>query len=281
MTAYSASSRPGSNGGIDSMPLRKLEPAFHGRVWGTTSLDPWFPEAPAQASGLPIGEVWFETPEVPLLVKFLFTDKDLSVQVHPDDAYAGLHHNSPGKTEMWHVLQAENGAKIAAGFREPATREHVRAAAVDGSIVNLIEWFEARAGDTFFIPAGTVHAIGAGLTICEIQQRSDVTYRLHDYGRGRELHLDRSLAVSRLGPHAARSTGNVVCPYFITEPLDVAGGQSLAPPSQNELLICVEGDGEIDGQPIRAGNVFLLTVKMDMLVITGTLRLLRTFSPRV
>src|SRR4029077_4994692 len=78
------------------MPLRKLEPAFHGRAWGSRNLNPWFPDAPIQASQLPIGEVWFETPEVPLLVKFLFTEKDLSVQVHPDDAYAVLQHKHPG-----------------------------------------------------------------------------------------------------------------------------------------------------------------------------------------
>jgi len=263
------------------MPLRKLEPAFHGRVWGTASLYPWFPDAPAQESGLPIGEVWFETPEVPLLVKFLFTEKDLSVQVHPDDAYAGLHHNSPGKTEMWQVLAAQKGAKIAAGFRKPVTRDQVRAAALDGTIVDLLEWFEARTGDTFFIPAGTVHAIGAGLTICEIQQRSDITYRLYDYGRGRELHLDHALSVSRLGTHPARRPANVVCPHFVTELLEVTGGASLAPPSQNELLICTDGEGTVDGQPVRAGDVFLVTVKLDMIEITGPLRLVRTFSPGV
>jgi mannose-6-phosphate isomerase len=261
------------------MPLRKLEPAFHGRVWGITSLDPWFPDAPAQESGLPIGEVWYETPEVPLLVKFLFTEKDLSVQVHPDDAYAESHHNSPGKTEMWQVLAARKGAKIAAGFRKPVTREQVRSAAVDGTIIDLLEWFEARPGDTFFIPAGTVHAIGAGLTICEIQQRSDITYRLYDYGRGRELHLDRALAVSRLGPHTARDSANIVCPHFVTEPLEVAGSLSLAPPSQNELLIAIEGEGGIDGQRFRAGDVFLITVMLDMIDITGMLRLVRTLLP--
>jgi mannose-6-phosphate isomerase len=263
------------------MPLRKLEPRFHRRVWGTPSLHPWFPDALTQETQLPVGEVWFETPEVPLLVKFLFTSEALSVQVHPDDAYARLHHNSPGKTEMWHVLAAQKGAKIAAGFREPVTHEQVRTAAIDGSIVDLLEWFEARAGDTFFIPAGTVHAIGAGLTICEIQQRSDVTYRLYDYGRGRELHLDRALAVSQLGPHAARSSTNVVCPHFVSEPLDVAGRVSLAPSSQNEILICIEGEGKVDGQRIRAGDVFPVTVNLHMIEITGTLRIVRTFSPGV
>ena len=262
------------------MLLRKLEPTFHRRVWGTQNLKPWFPDAPTHTSELPIGEVWFQTPEVPLLVKFLFTAEDLSVQVHPDDAYAQLHHNSPGKTEMWHVLAAKEGAKIAAGFRDPVTRDQLRAAAIDGSIVKLLEWFEARAGDTFFIPAGTVHAIGAGLTICEIQQPSDITYRLYDYGRGRELHLEHALAVSQLGSHAARASGNVLCPFFITESLDVAERASLDPQSQNEILICVEGEGEIDGQRIRSGDVFLITVNLDMIEITGTLRIVRTFSPR-
>jgi mannose-6-phosphate isomerase len=261
------------------MPLHKLEPSFRERVWGTRSLDPWFPNVRAKAGPFPIGEVWFETPAVPLLVKFLFASQNLSVQVHPDDAYARFHHSSPGKTEMWRVLAAQKGAKIAAGFREPVTSDQARAAALDGKIVDLLQWFEARAGDTFFIPAGTVHAIGAGLTICEIQQRSDITYRFYDYGRGRELHLDSALAVSHLGPHAARAADKVACPYFVTEPLDVAGTVTLPPMprdvSGDELLIAIEGEGEIGGQPIRAGEVWHVAAS-EPLKITGNLRLLRT-----
>jgi mannose-6-phosphate isomerase len=180
---------------------------------------------------------------------------------------------------MWHILAAQKDAKIAAGFRQAVTREQVSAAALDGSIVDLLQWFEVQPGDTFFIPSGTVHALGAGLTICEIQQRSDITYRLYDYGRGRELHLDSALAVSRLEPHAARSSVNVVCPHFVTQPLQVAERLSLAPASQNELLICIEGEGKIGGQGLRGGDVFLLTVNLDMLEITGTLRAFRTFLP--
>lgn len=261
------------------MPLRKLEPAFHQRVWGTRDLNPWFPNAPVQTSELPIGEVWFQPPEVPLLVKFLFTAKTLSVQVHPDDPYAQLHHNSPGKTEMWHVLAARKYAKIAAGFREALSVEQVRAAALDGTIENLLQWFDARVGDTFFIPAGTVHAIGAGLTICEIQQRSDITYRLYDYGRGRELHLDRALAVSRLNPHIARAT-QVACFHFVTEPLEVTGKLSIPPSPRNEILICITGEGKINGEACRAGDAFLLSVNSHMIEITGTLSLLRTYVPR-
>ncbi len=259
------------------MPLRKLEPSFHERVWGTRNLNPWFPAAPRDTA-LPIGEVWFETPEISLLVKFLFTSENLSVQVHPDDHYAQLHHNSPGKTEMWHVLAAQEGAKIAAGFREPVTKEQVREAALDGTIVDLLQWFDAKVGDTFYIPAGTVHAIGAGLTICEIQQPSDITYRLYDYGRGRELHLDRALAVSRLEPHAPRTDTKVLSPHFVTELLSVnTATKPLASPGR-ELLIAIAGGGKIGGQPVHRGDVFL-TVSPYTIENIDTLILMRTHLP--
>jgi mannose-6-phosphate isomerase len=168
---------------------QRLTPRFLEKVWGSTRLEPWFPNSQKK-----IGEVWFEgVADLPLLIKFLFTSENLSVQVHPE-----------GKTEMWHILAAEPGAKIAAGFREPVTAEQAKAAALSGEIEEMLEWFDAAPGDTFFIPAGTVHAIGAGLSLCEIQQWSDVTYRLYDYGRPRELHLDQGLAVSDLSSHAAR-----------------------------------------------------------------------------
>src|SRR6266849_1343486 len=128
-------------------------------------------------------EVWFEgSSDIPLLVKYIFTTAKLSVQVHPDDAYARSQGSPRGKTEMWHVLSAQPGAKIAAGFREAISEQRLREAALTGEIVDLLAWHEACPGDTFFIPAGTVHAIGEGLTLWEIQQNSDLTYRLYDYG---------------------------------------------------------------------------------------------------
>jgi mannose-6-phosphate isomerase len=260
------------------MRLRKLEPDFREKIWGATRLEPWFPNSKSK-----IGEVWFQAGGDLPLVKFLFTTDKLSVQVHPGDAYAQRHHQSPGKTEMWHILAAEPGARIAAGFREPLTPEQVRAAAVSGEIEGLLQWFEARPGDTFFIPAGTVHAIGAGLALCEIQQNSDVTYRLFDYGRPRELHLDHALAVSRLGPHDARRQPleNVLvsCRYFATE---CVGGRSTEyQPLANRahLLIAIEGDGEIAGQPIRAGEVWHVPSGSDPFQISGNLRLLRVSVP--
>jgi mannose-6-phosphate isomerase len=257
------------------MPLRRLEPAFHERIWGTTKLDPWFPDSRAKAGPFPIGEVWFQTSEIPLLAKFIFASDKLSVQVHPGDAYARFHHSSPGKTEMWHVLAAKPGAQIAAGFREPVTSEQARAAALDGSIVNLLEWFNAQPGDTFFIPAGTVHAIGAGLTLCEIQQNSDIVYRFYDHGRGRELHLDRALAVGNLSPHAVRAALPLSCDYFTTGLLAVSEHLTLAASEAASLLIAIEGAGHINGQPVSAGEVWHAPAG-EPFEIAGHMRLLRT-----
>ncbi len=263
--------------------MRKLEPSFHERIWGVTDLAPWFPnefpneflDAPVKPGSPPIGEVWFETSEVPLLVKFLFTRENLSVQVHPDDDYARLHHNSPGKTEMWHMLAAEPGAKIAAGFREPVTRERLREAALTGEVEQLLQWHPAARGDTFLIPAGTVHAIGAGLTICEIQQLSDITYRLYDYGRGRELHLDHALAVSHLWPHQARCEPPVSCGHFVTE--SATGPVALPATRGPALLIVIGGSGQVDGRDTRPGDVWLQGPQVTQ--IKGNVRLLRAYSP--
>jgi len=263
------------------MPLRRLEPSFREKIWGATRLEPWFPNSPSK-----IGEVWFQAGGNLPLVKFLFTTDKLSVQVHPDDAYALQHHRSLGKTEMWHILAAEPGAMIAAGFLEPLTVDRARAAAVSGEIEGLLQWFEARPGDTFFIPAGTVHAIGAGLVLCEIQQNSDVTYRLYDYGRPRELQLDQALDVSSLGPHAARRQPleNVLvsCRYFATECVGANRSIEYQPfADRAHLLIAIEGDGEIAGQPIRAGEVWHVSCGPDIFQISGNLRFLRVSVPPV
>jgi mannose-6-phosphate isomerase len=238
--------------------------------WGSTELEPWFPN-----SRVKIGEVWFEGPaDCPLLVKFLFTTAPLSVQVHPDDAYARRHHNSPGKTEMWHILAAQPGARIAAGFREPIPRERLQEAALSGEIEHLLAWYEARPGNTFFIPAGVVHAIGAGLVLCEIQQASDITYRLYDYGRPRELHLEHGVAVSHLGPHAARAGARVECPYFTTQHL--VAPTSIPALDREQTLVFIRGEGSLNGRSARAGEVFRLAAG-ESAVIEGTLALLRTY----
>src|SRR5690348_16806084 len=143
-----------------SEPVR-LSPSLREKVWGRTRLSPWFPDSPT-----PIGEAWFLADrELPLLVKLLFTSEKLSVQVHPDDGEDGPR----GKTEMWHILEAEPGATIALGFRERITRERLREAAGTKEIEKLLNWIQVKAGQTFYSPAHTVHAIGGGIVLCEIQ----------------------------------------------------------------------------------------------------------------
>src|SRR2546423_3257378 len=214
------------------------------RVWGRTKLAPWY-AAPER----PIGEAWFTGPhELPLLVKLIFTADRLSVQVHPDDGEDG----SRGKTEMWHILEAAPGASIALGFREPIARERLEESARSGEIERLVNWVPVQAGETYLIPAHTVHAIGAGLVLCEIQQNCDVTYRLYDYGRPRELHVDRATPIADLSVHpGAVPDGIVRTKHFVTEPVAMIAGEERRPEAREcHIWICVEGQGSIDEAPV-------------------------------
>jgi mannose-6-phosphate isomerase len=236
--------------------LQKLPFSIHERVWGSPETEPLY----RNPTRLHIGEIWFEASDsVPLLVKLLFTSYNLSVQVHPDDAYAREHHKSRGKTEIWHILRADPEARVAIGLREAVTPERLRHAALSGEIMDLLNWIPARTGDTFFVPAGAVHAIGGGLTLCEVQQLSDITYRLYDYGRGRELHLDRALAVSIPEPSTARIALPFVCQYFRAERLSVAGAYLTESPARNTLYIALDGSGSIAGGPFQAGEAWEVT----------------------
>ena len=171
------------------------------KPWGRRSLWPGFTN-PTGAERA-IGEIWFDDvdgPPAPLLVKFLFTSEKLSIQVHPDDATAQAQGYVSGKEECWIVLEALPGATIGLGLTKEVSAEELRAAALDGSIEQLIDWQPVFPGDVIYVPAGTIHAIGGGITLAEIQQNVDLTYRLYDYGRPRDLHLDESLAVSKRAP---------------------------------------------------------------------------------
>jgi len=260
----------------DNTP-RRLTTRFLEKVWGATDLSPWYP-----SSDKKIGEVWFEA-ELPLLVKFVFTSERLSVQVHPDDTYAAEHERSLGKTEMWYVLRADPGARIAVGFREPMNSERLREAALSGEIEDLLHWIDVQAGDVFFIPAGTVHAIGAGLAICEIQQHSDVTYRLYDYGRPRELHLDKALDVASTEASTVRSVMLPVdCRYFHTELARTASSLLYKPEAGRfHLLIFLSGRGTIADHPFREGEAWLIPAGAAPFLIepTDPAKFLRTWVP--
>jgi len=179
---------------VEYAPVR----AVH-KPWGSTDLRPWR----ATRDSDPVGELWFERPGAPtsdLLLKLLFTTEKLSIQVHPTDAFArsiGLAH---GKSEAWVILSAAPGAQVAVGLTHRLTAEQLRASLEDGTILDLVQWRDVAKGDFIFVPAGTIHAIGAGLVIAEIQQNIDATFRLYDYGRGRTLHIAKGVAASDPGP---------------------------------------------------------------------------------
>jgi mannose-6-phosphate isomerase len=176
----------------------KLARHYVEKPWGRTRLPAMFDEP----AGKRIGEVWFTSEgDEPLLVKYLFTSERLSIQVHPNDEQARARGLDQGKSECWYILEAEPDSSLALGLRRTVPADELRSAALDGSIEQLIDWRPVRAGDVFMVPPGTIHAIGGGISLLEFQQNSDVTYRLYDYGRPRELHLDDGIAVAELGPY--------------------------------------------------------------------------------
>jgi mannose-6-phosphate isomerase len=145
----------------------------------------------------PLGEIWFERPQEglrdALLVKYLFTSERLSIQVHPNDSTSRAAGRLHGKDEAWIVLEAAPGAEIGLGFQKNYSKKTIAKAALEGSLPNLLKWRAVAPGDVFYSPAGTIHSIGAGLTLVEIQQNVDLTYRLFDFGRDRELHIEEAL----------------------------------------------------------------------------------------
>ncbi|RIV92868.1 mannose-6-phosphate isomerase [Aurantiacibacter xanthus] len=244
------------------LPIRMIE-----KVWGREHLPAPF-SAP---DGQRIGEVWFEPPAAldQLLVKYIFTSEKLSVQCHPSDEQTqamGL--GKQGKEECWLVVDAEPGATLGIGFDAPLDSEAMRAAAEDGSIVDLMTWYQVKAGDFFYIPASTVHAIGPGCTIIEIQRNSDITYRLYDYDRPRALHLEEAAQVACGEPYdlAANSTyvGHDSDVNLVDGPLfrldQLAGGPDAAISARYRgplLVIPREGSVVVDGETVSPGQCAL------------------------
>ena len=236
------------------------------KPWGVTDLHPW---SGIDGSGGAIGELWFQradknAPIPALLLKLLFTSEPLSIQVHPDDEFALSIGLPNGKTEAWYILAATPGARIALGLKRHLTPQQLRAAIRDGSIAGLTQWRPVAKGDIIFVPAGTIHAIGAGIVLAEIQQHSDATFRLFDYGRRRELHEDGAVAVSDAGPAPAQSgpqrltaarTALVASSHFVLERIDLPANSNWALNADRETwILVIDGGARIGPMTVSAGD---------------------------
>jgi mannose-6-phosphate isomerase len=296
----------------------RIAPIFFERLWGARSLAPLFPGmhhlkspigeawltgldccvANGPFKGKTLREVWREMPiewrgknlvnttDFPLLVKFIFPTEKLSIQVHPDDVYASEHEQvagGRGKTEMWHVVSAEPGATLLAGLKPYVTKKQfIEAMESHKNLEDLFQSHEVSAGNTFFIPAGTPHTIGPNMTICEVQEYSDLTYRISDYGRvdahgkPRELHVQKALEVLNfdardyskrprvplLRTPLAENDLLAACPYFAAEIWEPMVVSCQTDPSHFDLLVVLSGNGVLDGPgfafPYQQGECWLL-----------------------
>jgi mannose-6-phosphate isomerase len=238
----------------------QLQRHFVQKPWGRTDL----PSAFAAPSGQRVGEVWYETPDaapLPLLVKWLFTSEKLSIQVHPSDAEALASGQPSGKEECWYIVDAQPGAVLGIGTLRPLDSDELRVASLSGEIEYLMDWKPVKAGDYFYIPSGTVHAIGAGITLVEVQQYADITYRLYDYGRPRELHLDDGAAVSKAAPYADPRSGHVAGnaqlvdgPHFRLWMVADTAGLAPIPADVMRWVVPLSGDGVGSCRLLGAGE---------------------------
>ena len=239
----------------------KLATRIVHKPWGRTQLPPAF----AVPHGESVGEIWFEDPagdDAPLMIKYLFTSERLSVQVHPDDSQAQQRGFTRGKEECWLVLDAGPAGEVGVGLKRDATVETLHAAALSGAIEDMIDWRPARAGDFIYNDAGTIHAIGGDVIILEVQQNVDLTYRLYDYGRPRELHLDDGLAVARTsagGSSRDRHVGTsgdallVDGPHFGLRRIEGPGSASLKLPSPI-YVVPLDGSCRVDDETVQVGE---------------------------
>lgn len=251
----------------------RLKPWFSERVWGKSDLRPWYESTGTTAL---VGEAWLTGPECvietgafagqtlaaispeiggefPLLVKILFPNEKLSVQVHPDDAQAQAAGQARGKTECWYVLEAEPGAAVALGLKSGIGAAEVAASVADGTMEELLRQVPVSVGDMLFVDAGTVHAIGPGVVLLETQQTSDITYRLYDYGRPRELHLEQGIAVlksktaaGKVQPHPMDGFVRLIeQKYFTVDRFDIPSGEIHVSTDGPACLVSLSGSGTV------------------------------------
>ena len=238
----------------------------------------------------------------PLLFKILDANDKLSVQVHPDDEYADKNENGElGKTEMWYVLKAEEGAKLVFGFKPGVTGESYKTAINDGTLEDLLNYVDVKEGDVFFIESRTVHAIGAGIVIAEMQQSSDTTYRVYDYnrvgadGKKRELHVDKAVAVSNLdcvqGKEKSEGvklkagdneiTFSVSCDYFSMDIIDIEKSMEIVTEDSVNIIFIAEGEGDIKykggSESFKEGDSFVIPSSLGEYTVSGKSKVLNYY----
>jgi mannose-6-phosphate isomerase len=235
--------------------------------------------------------------QFPLLFKYLDAREDLSIQVHPNDELAKKRHNSFGKTEMWYVLQADTNSKLIVGFKEDSNAAEYLENLKNKTLLSILDNVEVQVGDVFFLETGTVHAIGAGLVIAEIQQTSDITYRLYDFdrvdaaGNHRELHVDLALdainykkidTYKKYSKELNQSNTMVDCPYFTTNFLPLDGKVIVNKSGESfTVYMCVEGDFELEYEGVKfkyiKGDTVLIPASLKTFVLNGKASILEIY----
>ena len=227
----------------------------------------------------------------PVLIKFIDAKQNLSVQVHPSDDYALKYENSYGKTESWYIVEAEEGAGIYCGFKRDTNKEEFLQSLASGEVENLLNFIPVKKGDCYFIPSGTVHAIGAGCLILEIQQNSDLTYRVYDYnrrgadGKLRELHVDKAVKVINFNKYepklfASGENPRVIteCDYFRSRELVLNGGFTEKNANSFTCVTVTDGSGEINGEKFIKGDSFFVCADTEY-TLKGTGKVILTCVP--
>jgi mannose-6-phosphate isomerase len=324
---------------VNPEPFR-IEPIFVPRIWGARSLAPLYPEktnlqdpigevwltgvdckiASGSFAGRKLGEAWREMPpewrgtrftepgDFPLLIKFIFPNDKLSIQVHPDDAYAAAHEQAAGgrgKTEMWHAVSAEPRAQVLVGLKPGVDKKRFREGLAYHTLENLFEAHAVKKGDTLFVPAGTPHTIGPNMILCEVQEYSDLTYRVYDYGRvdahgkPRELHIEKALEVMKferqaggmvtalpLPANGAARSLLAACRYFATERLECSENcEIVVDPARFELFLILEGAGSFEWPDNAArylrGECWLAPASQERIHVRpeAATSLIRTYVP--
>jgi mannose-6-phosphate isomerase len=306
--------------------LSRLEPFFSPRIWGQRSLAPWYPDKTNLPE--PIGEAWLTAfdsriangpyagktlraawrampaewrgtrfaslPDFPVLIKFIFPNEKLSIQVHPDDTYAGKHEQAAGghgKTEMWHMVCAQPAGQILFGLKPGMDKDRFLRALEAGTVEDLLEHLPVQTGDTYFVPAGTQHAMGPGLVVCEIQEYSDLTYRVYDFGRvdasgkPRELHIEKAMDVTnfngtrggKIAPLALHSPDAskhllAACEYFAVERWDCTKTTPIeSDESEFQLFVTLMGTGSFydaeQGYAFRPGEAWFFPAHLPTILL--------------